>query len=92
METRTFHEVWSRIDSLAGVTFTTKRGLEFTYELDGNAVVPIRDGQSVYRISMKDFEEVFATMPLGGPGDINDVVRGPAYVWAILNDKRITGE
>ncbi len=28
-------------------------------------------------------------MPVEGPGRINDLVRGPAYIWAILNDNRI---
>jgi hypothetical protein len=28
-------------------------------------------------------------MPIDGPGAIRDLVRGSAYIWAILNDKRI---
>jgi len=91
MDKRTFQEVWATIESLTGETFRTKRGLEFTYNIDGSALIPIRDGKTVYRITMKDFKDAFSRLPLNGPGDINDIVRGPAYVWAILNDKRITG-
>jgi alpha-beta hydrolase superfamily lysophospholipase len=29
-------------------------------------------------------------VPLDGPGLINHIARGPAYVWAVLHDPRIT--
>ena len=42
----------------------------------------------LHRISQ--FRLAFELMPLTGPGQINAKVRGPAYVYAILTDPRIT--
>jgi len=90
MSERTFYEVWGKIESHEGKTFRTKRGLDFTYEIDGNSIIPIRDGRTVYMISKRDVEEAFSRLPLKGPGEISKLVRGPTYIWAILNDKRIS--
>jgi hypothetical protein len=29
-------------------------------------------------------------LPINGPGEIGEIVRGPSYVWAILHDRRIS--
>ena len=51
-----------------------------------NTVVPDRTN---YPLSKANFEKAARVDPLDGPGQINDLVRGPAYVYAILTDKRI---
>jgi hypothetical protein len=43
-----------------------------------------------YPLHMSQFRNAFVRMPLNGPGEINYLVRGPAYVYAILTDPRIT--
>ena len=81
-----FDSVWLSITSLDGQTFHTKKGLPFTYSVDGNTITPSRANQA---ISRSDFEKAHALMPLEGPGEISSIVRGSAYVWAILNDGRV---
>lgn len=82
-----FEEIWNRIVALAGQTFYTKTGLEFTYEINGDIFYPSRTD---YKISKADFEIAYALVPIDGPGVINNLVRGPASVWAVLHDRRIS--
>jgi hypothetical protein len=82
-----FGEIWNRIIAHAGDNFYTKTGLEFTYEINGDIFFQSRTD---YRILKADFEKTYALVPLDGPGTINNVVRGPAYVWAVLHDQRIS--
>lgn len=82
-----FDEVWLRIKAHAGESFHTITGLEFTYETKGDAFYPSR---TKYRIPQKDFRTVFERVPVNGPGVLNKIVRGPAYVWSVLHDPRIS--
>ena len=36
-----------------------------------------------------NIKKAYYKMPIKGPGEINNLVRGPAYIWVILNDSRI---
>ena len=81
-----FDAVWQRIEAYAGKEFRTKTGLPFTYEVVGTSVVPDRTG---YPLHVSNFRTAFNLLPLSGPGQINTLVRGPAYVYAILADRRI---
>jgi len=81
-----FDAVWQRIEAHAGKEFRTKTGLPFTYEVVGTSVVPDRTG---YPLHVSNFRAAFDLLPLSGPGQINTLVRGPAYVYAILTDRRI---
>lgn len=80
--------VWERIAAHADEEFTTKTGLPFTYSLQGGSLTTSRTD---YPLSKNDFAQALKEVPLDGPGRINDAVRGPAYIWAILHDKRIRG-
>lgn len=82
-----FEKIWGLIKAHAEETFHTKTNLEFTYKVDGDGVYPSRTN---YRLSKTDFKTAFEMVPIDGPGAINDIVRGPAYIWAILHDKRIS--
>lgn len=82
-----FSQIWSVIVGREGQTFTTKTGRPFTYEANSNGLVPDR---TQYPISRSDFEAAYNLVPISGPGQINQLVRGPAYVWAILHDERIS--
>jgi hypothetical protein len=82
-----FEEIWNRIIAQAGQIFYTKTGLEFTYEINGDIFCPSR---THYKIPKADFEIAYALVPIDGPGVINNIVRGPAYVWAVLHDQRIS--
>jgi len=81
-----FEHRWKQIQRNSGKPFHTITGLEFTYSIEGDYLIPSR---TYYKISKKDFEKVFDMGPLKGPGEISNDVRGSAYVWAIMHDKRI---
>ena len=82
-----FNEVFNRILAHKGETFHTITGLPFTYEIRGNIFYPSR---THYQISRSDFEKAYDMVPIKGPGIINDIVRGPTYIWAVLHDQRIS--
>jgi len=77
--------VWERIQACAGLEFHTKTKLPFTYKIEATSVVPDPTG---YPIHISQFRKAHALMPLRGPSEINERVRGPAYVYAILTDWR----
>ena len=81
-----FSEVWRRVCALEGQTFHTITGLPFTYSIFGDTFYPSRTN---YAIARSNFETAYELWPLSGPGQINDIVRGPAYVWAVLHDSRV---
>lgn len=82
-----FTEIWQRIAALAGDVFHTKSGLVFKYRVSGNVITTTR---TKYSLSRTDFETAYRLVPLAGPGEINELVRGPAYIWAILHDVRVS--
>ncbi len=88
MGTQTFNVVWQRIAACQGQQFRTVRGLPFIYEVNGQVVRGDRAKQNLPR---SEFAKAYSLMPLKGPGEINDDVRGPAYAYTILTDLRIAG-
>lgn len=79
-------DVWRRLKALEGQEFETKTGKPFTIELDGDVFCPSR---TKYNVGKADFRKALELVPFDGPGVVNRVVRGPAYVWAVLQDKRV---
>ena len=82
-----FVEIWKRIIACENEEFRTISNLAFTYRINGNSLCPSR---TEYNISKSDFAKAYELVPISGPGEISKLVRGPAYIWAILNDKRIS--
>ena len=78
--------VWARITTLEGETFETKTGKPFTFEISGTVFRPSR---TKYNVTRGDFAKVLELVPLDGPGPISNLVRGSAYVWAVLHDRRV---
>jgi transcriptional regulator with XRE-family HTH domain len=78
--------IWDRILRHEGKQFFTKTKLPFTYKVIGNNIVPDRTD---YPLAKTNFKKALQYMPLQSPNQINNIVRGPAYVYAILTDKRI---
>lgn len=78
--------VWTRIKRFEGSKFETKTGKEFTYSVSGESLRPSRAKQNITR---SDFAKALELAPLDGPGEIGELVRGSAYVWAVLHDRRI---
>lgn len=88
-------QVWLRIIEHEGHIFHTCTGLPFTYQVIGVSRGPVRvvrDGHEIERnISRASFEKAFPSMPCDRPSDITETgVVGRSYVWAILNDPRIS--
>lgn len=81
-----FENTWSKIKKTAGEEFHTKTGKPFTYRIVDDSVVTSRTN---YPLAKANFERAATLTNLTGPGQINDLVRGPAYVYAILTDSRI---
>lgn len=81
-----FTAAWTRITACAGQEFRTVRGLSFTYRVEGDTV---RTSRTDFPLHRNDFQTAHQLMPLRGPGEINDIVRGPSCVFSILSDKRI---
>ena len=83
-----FETIWTNIERYEGEAFHTITGKPFTYHMSGNSVVPDHTNQNIGR---GDFVKAAEIKNLEGPGQIRDLVRGSAYVYAILKDQRIIG-
>ena len=81
-----FDEIWARILSHQEEEFHTCTGLPFAYEISGRSFWQNRTNWPIRR---RDFEIAYELVPIPGPGRINRIVQGPAYVWAVLHDDRI---
>jgi len=81
-----FEQVWANILKNQGQKFYTKTNLEFIYSVNGNI---LKHNRTDYSIEKGDFIKAFELLPIEKPSDIINIVRGPSYVWAILNDIRI---
>ena len=87
MTEASFDEIWDRIISNQGKIFYTITGLEFSYKIIGSYLKTTRTN---YHLAKQNFSRAFLAVPIPNPGAINKIVRGPAYVWAILHDQRIS--
>lgn len=87
MNVDAFETVWDRIKQHVGQEFKTMRGLQFTYKIEGDSLIPSRAN---WNIPKKDFRKAYANGPIASPGEIRNEVYGPSYVWAILHDVRIS--
>jgi len=83
------NRVWARIKAHQTKVFRTKRGKKFSYKVTGEGINVINRNGNEYAISRKYFAETLKHVPVDGPGEINTLVWGPTYIWAILHDSRI---
>jgi hypothetical protein len=84
--TKSIEVVWRRLTQFEGHDFNTIRGKPFKYEISGSIFIPSRTD---FNIGKSDFEKALELVPIGGPGEISDLVRGSSYIWAVLHDSRI---
>jgi hypothetical protein len=78
--------LWDRLEGLEGEEFQTTSGLPFTYTMSGNTLVPSR---TEFNLGKSDFQKALELVPLSGPGELGNLVRGTSYIWALLHDPRI---
>lgn len=84
-----FEIIWDNICKHAGEPFQSKRGHPFTYEIASGSVIRVIRPTFERNVSHNVFEEAYSRgLPMDGPGEINDL-QAPAFVWAILHDRRI---
>ena len=83
------NEIWRRIERHQGEEFHIKNGQPFTYELLGEI---FRSSRANRNIPRGDFEKALSIAPFDGPGNVNWMVQGPSYIWAVLHDPRIRQE
>ena len=88
MKQLSFATVWRRIVAHAGKKFWTKTGKEFTYTVFGNHLIPVHTTRNIPK---KDFQSAYSKVPFAGPGVINRTHQGPAFIWGVLHDPRISG-
>ncbi len=89
MTSGSFKNVWEAIVRHTEEVFFTKKGLEFTYQIQGDV---LETSRTKYKIHKGEFRKAFYMLPIPNPGKIRDKVRGYVYVWAILHDTRILSQ
>lgn len=83
------NSIWENIIRHEGDVFYTVTGLEFTYEVIGNAIQIYRDekhGQKT--ISKNNFEKALSYQQYDSK-EFSNKIWGPSYVRGILEDYRI---
>lgn len=78
----TFETVWQRIRTCEGMTFATKTGLSFDYEIEGSTALWVnRDGRKVdQRIPKSVFGTAFGRLPLETPAPGTISVVPPTFM------------
>lgn len=79
--------VWEKIQAHEGETFSTKKGVDFTYRMVGEQA--IQTSQTDWLLSKANFLKAIRLMPVKGPSGFGQQVMGPSYVYALLTDPRI---
>jgi hypothetical protein len=82
-----FDEVWGRIVAHAGETFHAHNGQGFTYKISGDKFYTSAPEQT---IGKADFEHAYGMVPVHKDTLDDKIVKGPAYVWEVLHDKRVS--
>ena len=80
-----FDALWGRIEESAGETISTKRGQDFTYEVDAGYLTVIESGA---RIPRSQFKKALGQWPQNGPSNMRGIYAA-STVWAVLADERI---
>ena len=75
--------------ALPGLTATMSIALlvPFTYRIEGDV---LRTSRTNYNLAKSDFQKAYEMVPIKDPSDLKGLVRGSPYIWAILNDPRIS--
>lgn len=83
-----FETIWRKIKEHQGESFFTVSDLPFTYSVHGEV---LKTSRTKYNLPKSEFLKAYERFPISSPKDINDLVRGSSYVYAILTDERIVG-
>jgi len=80
-----FDDLWEHVAGRAGHSMSTKRGQDFTYEIESGYLVVIESG---VRIPKSQFKKALDQWPQSGPSGMRGIYAA-SIVWAVLADERI---
>ena len=80
--------IWNNIINHEGEEFETATGLVFTYIIENEKVIPIREGERKWPLSKHVFEKALQFTTYSGSEFSNKII-GSAYVRGLLEDRRI---
>jgi hypothetical protein len=83
-----FSALWGRIEDSAGEAISTKRGQDFTYEVDSGYLTVVESGA---RIPQSQFKKALGQWPQRGPSNMRGIYAA-SVVWAVLADERIISD
>ena len=84
--------IWKRLIKFEGEIFYTVRCYPFSYRIENNILIPIRNDKEINRkIPKSDIEKALSYWPIPGPGVISSEIQGSSYVYGLLSDNRILG-
>jgi len=83
-----FNALWGRIENSAGEAISTKRGQDFTYEVDSGYLTVVGSGA---RIPRSQFKKALGQWPQRGPSNMRGIYAA-SVVWAVLADERIISD
>ena len=83
--TSSFDALWRRIEQSAGESISTKRGQDFTYEIEAGYLT-VRESGS--RIPRSQFKKALSQWPQPGPSNMRGIYAS-SVVWAVLANERI---
>ncbi len=82
-----FAIIWERLEKFQGCEFVQIKGQLFTYEIDGNYLIP---NTTNIRIHKNQFAKALEYCPLDNTMPIQNLI-APSYLFALLTDNRIVG-
>ena len=85
VSTSSFDALWRRIEQSAGESISTKRGQDFTYEIEAGYLTVRESGA---RIPRSQFKKALSQWPQSGPSNMRGIYAS-SVVWAVLADERI---
>ena len=77
--------IWEKIKAHEGETFYLASGAPLIYKVEGDS---ISHNRTKAKISKASFEKAVAINPKS-TAELQNVVTGPAYVYAIITDERM---
>jgi hypothetical protein len=83
-----FSALWGRIEQSAGEAISTKRGQDFTYEVESGYLTVVESGA---RIPQSQFKKALGQWPQNGPSNMRGIYAA-SVVWAVLADERIIAD
>ena len=78
-------DIWEKIKEHEGETFYLTSGVPLVYKVEGNS---ISHNRTKVKISKASFEKAVKMNPKS-TAELQKVVTGPAYVYAIITDERV---